>query len=392
MKKKIVFLIPGLYYGGMERVAFIAQELLKKEYDVTIATLYSSNADYKPDFDYIDLNCPPKKNKILKVLNVLKRTYAVRKMKKRLKPDVVMSFGTTSNFANVFSKINEKTIVGIRSYDWLYNYFISFKVDKITYQKADLVVSVSKVIAKDAERLFNIPGHKSKVLYNPYNIEYIQEKAKESIIELDLQMNDIPIISVGRLVDQKGYNHLIKAFSLVVKKIPDAKLIIVGHGEKELELKNLINVLNLNDRVILLGGQSNPYKFMKIAKLYILSSLTEGFPNAMVEAMALGTPVLAVDCKSGPREILINKELNDQISSLEYHEFGMITIDMSHSCNYDPNFFEDCDLILAESIVTSLSNKNILNKYKNKSLERVESFSYSHFKKELIKIIEGTIR
>lgn len=82
------------------------------------------------------------------------------------------------------------------------------------------------------------------------------------------------------------------------------QLLIVGHGDKETQLRRLIKDLGLESNAILMGGQENPYKFMKHSDLYVLSSLTEGFPNAMVEAMSVGLPILAVDCKSGPREIL----------------------------------------------------------------------------------------
>lgn len=228
-----------------------------------------------------------------------------------------MSFGTSANFANVSSKGKESVIVGIRSYDWLTDYFATFTIDKWIYNKADLVVSVSKVIADKAEKTFNIEKSKSKVLYNPYDVKYIRKKAKEQITEIDIPNNGKVIISVGRLVNQKGFNHLIKAFSLVLNEFPDAMLLIVGHGDKESKLIKLISDLGVDDNVVLLGGQDNPYKFMQIANLYVLSSITEGFPNAMVEAMSVGLPVLAVDCKSGPREILSLSDHNEEAQGLE---------------------------------------------------------------------------
>ncbi|BCB40341.1 glycosyltransferase [Bacillus cereus] len=389
MKKKVVFLITGLYYGGMERVVFIAYNLLKEHYDISVVTLYANEADYTPDFEYIDLNCPPKSGKIPKALNIAKRTNAVRKMKKEINPDIVMSFGTSANFANVASKGKEKVVVGIRSYDWLTNYFATYSIDKWTYNKADMVVSVSKVIAEEAERVFKLEKSKSKVLYNPYDVNYIREKAKEEITEIGVLNNNKTLISVGRLVNQKGFNHLIKAFSLVLNDFPDVQLLIVGHGDKETQLRRLIKDLGLESNVILMGGQENPYKFMKHSDLYVLSSLTEGFPNAMVEAMSVGLPILAVDCKSGPREILSLSDHSTEAQGLEKCEYGVIVPEVSKSFDYDASNLEDCDYDLANGMKAFLSNSDLLEQYSNKSYERAQKFTYEEFKNNLIRIFDS---
>ena len=389
MKKKIVLLMTGLHYGGMERVVFIAKKLLDEDYDVSLVTLYSNDADYNIDYEYIDLKCPPKNGKISKILNVLKRTIAVKTMKKNINPDIVMSFGTCANFCNVASKRNEKVILGIRSYDWLTNYFANYNIDKWTYNKADMVVSVSKVIAEQAEKIFDIDKLKSKVLYNPYNVQEIKSKSEEPINNFKMDNDKKYILSVGRLVNQKGYNHLIKAYSLVAQEIKGTELLIIGHGSKEEELKKLIRDLNLQDNVTLLGGQDNPYKFMKHSSLYVLSSLTEGFPNAMVEAMCVGMPILAVDCKSGPREILTLGDLNKEADSLEMCEYGIITQAVTTSNNYEFDYFEKCDYDLASSIKYLLDNDELLNKYSEKSKERANEFTYEYFKKNLKNILES---
>ncbi|MEB2265695.1 glycosyltransferase [Priestia megaterium] len=390
MKRKVMLLMTGLYYGGMERVVFIAQSLIKKEYDVTVVTLYAKDADYEPDFEYIDLNCPPKGGKISKSLNVLKRVSKVRKIKNKIKPDIVMSFGTSANFANVLSKGKEKVVVGIRSYDWLTNYFVNYSIDRWTYNRADRVVSVSKLIAQDAERIFTLSKEKSKVLYNPYDVDFICKKAEEHLDEINLPNTDKLIISVGRLVNQKGFNHLIKAFSLVIQNHPDAHLMIVGHGEKEDELRKLILNLGIQDNVILTGGQSNPYKFMKNANLYALSSVTEGFPNAMVEAMSIGLPILAVDCKSGPREILSTLDSNNSTyrnKGLEKCDYGVISMESSKSFDYNADNIEKCDQVLAEGIDKFLSSESLRKEYSIKSRKRAQEFTYDRFKSSLLNIL-----
>ncbi|CEP81822.1 glycosyltransferase [Paraclostridium sordellii] len=387
-KKKVMLLMTGLHYGGMERVVFIAQRLLKENYDISVVTLYANNADYTPTFEYIDLNCPPRPSKLSKIFNTIKRTIAVKKIKKEIKPDIVMSFGTAANFSNVISKGKDKVVVGIRSYDWLTNYFASFNIDKWVYNHADRVVSVSKVISYKAEELFNIDKFKSKVLYNPYDIDYINKRAIEKITEIEISENENIIVSVGRLVNQKGFNHLIKSFSLVVKKHPNTKLLIIGHGEKEIELRMLTKELGIDKNVVFLGGQDNPYKFMKHANLYVVSSLTEGFPNAMVEAMSVGLPILAVDCKSGPREILSECDINKESRELEMCEFGVIIPEVSKSLNYDSDTIEKCDYEIANAINYYLDDSNLREFYSKKAYERAKQFTYSKFKSNLIEIFE----
>ncbi|MDN7226430.1 glycosyltransferase [Planococcus sp. N064] len=390
-KKKVVFLMTGLYFGGMERVAFIAHDLLKDIYDIKMVALYTKDANYKTDIEILDLGCPPKTNKVLKGFNLLKRTLAVKKMKKNIKPDITLSFGTAANFTNALTKNNDKAILGIRSYDWLTDFFINQNIDKWIYNKGDIVCSVSKVIADDAEHIFNINENKKRVLYNPYNVPYINKKSEIEIVEDSYDFSRKTFISVGRLVDQKGFNHLIKAFSLIVaeESNSNAQLLIIGQGEREELIRNLIMDLNLSNHVFLLGAKSNPYKFMKKADIYVLSSLSEGFPNAMVEAMALGLPILAVDCKSGPREILSLSNIQNEAIDIEMCEYGIITPKVSGSLNYNYLNIEECDYTLAKAMELYLNDMSLREKYSKESSVRAEEFTYDKFKANLIGIIDS---
>ena len=140
-KKKIMIVIPGMNYGGMERVAFITRNmLLKKGYEVQFITLYRGNQEYNPSFDYTSLDCEVRKSKFGKIITTIARIVKLKRQKKKVRPDYVLSFGQNANFCNVFSKNKEKLILGIRSYDWLYSYFFNFKLEKIIYRNADLVI------------------------------------------------------------------------------------------------------------------------------------------------------------------------------------------------------------------------------------------------------------
>ncbi|WP_319371124.1 glycosyltransferase [uncultured Ilyobacter sp.] len=388
-KKKLMFLITGLYYGGMERVALIAHSLLKDEYDISLVTLYSGDKDYKLDFDYYDLKCTPKHSQFSKVINTFNRIKKVKKIKNEINPDIVMSFGAPANFSNAVTKSNEKVILGIRSYDWLYNYFATHQIDKWTYNKADTVVSVSKVISKGANLIFCLNEEKSKTLYNPYDLNYIEKKSYEIVEEGVFPDDCFNIISVGRLVNQKGYNHLVKAFSIVAKQFLNCNLYIIGGGEKESELIKLISDLGLQDRIFLLGKKENPYKYMRKADIFVLSSITEGFPNAMVEAMAVGLPILAVDCKSGPREILSESSIDKKASEIELCEYGVIVPEVSKSLDYKSELIEECDYNISNGIIEFIKNPEMRKKYSRCSLQRAGEFTYNRFKENLMTIIEN---
>ncbi len=110
---------------------------------------------------------------------------------------------------------------------------------------------------------------------------------------------------MGRLSAQKNFTLLIRAFAKVLENRP-ARLIILGEGHLREELTQLCADLDISKQVEMPGCESNPYKFMKNADLFVLSSNYEGLPNALVEALACGCPIVSTDCLSGPREILDN--------------------------------------------------------------------------------------
>lgn len=391
MKKKLILFISTLKFGGMERVVLLINKLLKDTYDIKIVTIYETTADYDIDFEVYNLNIPPREGKISKIIDTVKRVKAFRKMKSKLKPDVIISFGMYCNYLNAISKNDDtKVIISIRSYDWFTKPLLTNTLDKCIVKRADSINSVSKVIAKGAEKYWNISINKNRVIYNPYNISEIKNQSLEVIDDANFDNEMFNIVSVGRLVDQKGFNHLIKAFSLVLKDNPNTQLFIIGNGEKRQKLQNLIHNLKLKDKVHLLGGKKNPYKYMKRADLYVLSSLNEGFPNAMVEAMCVGTPILATDCKSGPREILSLQDYNKVATDIELCDYGVLIPKMSGSLNYNADIIEACDIKLAEGIKYMIKDRYIRHKLSESGKERVEQFSYEKFKVNLIDEIEST--
>ena len=391
LKKKLVFFIGGLNFGGMERVVFIAKELLEKEYDVKIATLYQESADYEVKEEYYNLNVPPSNKKMV---TMIKRLFRTIKMKRKLKPDIVFSFGMYLNYLNILSNYMVKnkptTIVGIRSYDWLIEPFFSTKIDKWIMKHADKVNSVSNLIAKDAEKIWKIPKEKNIVIYNPYDIEAISKKSLEPIDDFEFNSKKYYIITMGRLADQKGYNHLIRAFSEVVKKYDNMELLILGNGDQKEKLEEMIDSYELKEKIKLLGGKKNPYKYVKRANLYVLSSLTEGFPNALSEAMCVGTPVVSVNCKSGPSEILFeNNEFTYGDEDFYIGDYGILSREIMADKQYIKKELSLSEKSLAQAIIFAYENKEKMDNIAINAKKHMEKYTYQKFHDTLNKILKS---
>jgi len=188
---------------------------------------------------------------------------------------------------------------------------------KNLYKKADFVVAVSKGVAEDLVKLANLDPQKVKIIYNPLPND-LWTKAEELVEHPWLSEQKEPVIvSVGRLVKQKDYGTLIRAFA-IVRKERKGKLIILGEGKERWELEKLIRSLNLEDDVDMPGFVDNPYKYMRKATVFVLSSIFEGFANVVAEALACGVPVVATDCPSGPREILENGKYGFLVKPRDY--------------------------------------------------------------------------
>ncbi|MGB2886052.1 MAG: glycosyltransferase, partial [Dehalococcoidia bacterium] len=149
-----------------------------------------------------------------------------------------------------------------------------------------------------------LPRKKIEVIYNPVITPELLEKAREPVDHPWFQPGEPPVVlGVGRLTEQKDFPTLLRAFALV-RKERAARLVILGEGEDRPELKALVDELGIAEDVDMPGFVDNPYGYMAGAAVFALSSRWEGLPTVLIEAMALGKPVVATDCPSGAREIL----------------------------------------------------------------------------------------
>ncbi|MBA2849082.1 glycosyltransferase [Thermosulfuriphilus ammonigenes] len=227
---------------------------------------------------------------LLSAKNRANQVAVAAKIMARVPVRVVLRMGTTTSAA-----LKQKS--SLRLWWWSLGM-------RITYPRADAVIAVSKGVAEDLRRLARVPENKLKVVANPVITPRLFALAKSPATHPWLKDKDRPVIlAAGRLTRQKDFPTLIRAFAQVRRQIP-SRLIILGEGEDRSVLESLIKDLGLEGQVDLPGFVQNPYAYMSRADIFVLSSLWEGSPNVLTEALALGVPSVATDCPSGPREIL----------------------------------------------------------------------------------------
>lgn len=171
------------------------------------------------------------------------------------------------------------------------------------YRFADLVIANSQETARDLSRFIARDVH---AVYNPTINDRIDNLSIEPISEGWFLSDERPcVIAVGRLSMQKDFTTLIRAFRLVRDKM-NVRLVILGDGEQREALRSEVERLQLQTDVYLPGFAKNPYKFIARSRVFVLSSKYEGLPNALIEAAYLQVPCISTECKSGPREILLD--------------------------------------------------------------------------------------
>lgn len=353
--KRMLLIVPALHQGGMEKVCAATARLLRPHFDVRIAIFDSRNTVYDTEGILVDdLRLPPCPGKIGKVINVFKRGWRLRRIKKKENIDITYSFGPTANLANIASGGREVKWLGIRSYMDMGNP----RQIRLFCRHADRVVCCSEAIRREIQEQYQCT--KAVTLSNPFDLNEVKELSGREDASLPWDEGRI-ILSMGREDAVKGYWHLIKSFALVRSKLPDTKLMIIGEGEFT-AYRELADRLGVGGDVFFTGVKKNPYPYLKKGCLYVLTSYYEGFPNALVEAMALGIPAIATDCMTGPKEILEDK-------------YGILVPNMSCEEDFDPAHITEDERNLAGEIVSLLENRDRMEHYRRMALARAGEYT-----------------
>lgn len=407
-KRKLMLISPMLHQGGFERVCVTTARLLQPYFDVTIVIFDSANIAYDVEgLSIIDIQMGVRKGKLQKILNIIRRSRKVRKLKKEMQPEIAYSFGPTANMVNAFSKTGkEKAWLGLRNYTDVEE---ETKM-RLLVKKADLIVCCSRDIEKSVKIKYKF--NNTAVLYNLYDADTIRKEAAASDPPLPFseELKEVGslqqepgqlryLVSMGRDDPMKGFWHMIKAFKLVHDQIPEARLILMGAGTFQ-KYKTLAEQLKITDAIYFAGMRRDPYALLKYGEVYLLTSANEGFPNALVEAMTLSLAPVSTNCLTGPAEILVRNgdtaSLNDQFTEKQkeketpviYGDYGIVVPEMQKEENLDPADITEEERNLADTVIRLLQDEKLLQSYRQTAARRAGDFTYEKYLEQFLKLAE----
>ena len=352
---KLVFVTPGMTFGGAERVISILANLwCDMGHDVSIFITSSNKSSVyklneKVNVEYYD-------HYIENGVSHFKLISSIRKFVDKEKPDCVLSFMNDvcaytiislmgKNLPIIYSERNDPSKTNQRKIDKIFRKIVEFGATHIVFQTEGAKQCYSKKVQR-----------KSSIILNPVELNRIPNRKKEDI-------NYSEIVTVARLEPQKNQELLIDAFNLVSKKHQDVVLKIYGEGSLKNKLQRKIDELGLKDRVFLMGAKQDVLEWIKESYCFVLTSDFEGLPNSLIEAMSMGIPCISTDCSPGGARQLLG---NDR---------GLIV-----PCGDKER--------LAEAINMYLENKDIAMKYGEVAYKLRDEIESHTVAKEWINLIE----
>ncbi len=306
MKKKIVIVRPSLGQGGADRVTInILQYLNPEEFSVSLI-LMQGKGEFMSDI--------PKHVQWINVRssNLWFFVFPLTKILRSIRPDI--SFSTCSGasmplaLAHWVTGSSSRLIVSergrlMRSTRKI-NRLIRVIFKYFLYRRADVVTVVSKEIASDVEKWLKIIPSKVKLVSSPLIPTNLDEQMSKPIRHDWFLNNEFPkIVHAGRFVPEKDHRTLIQAFANIPSHF-NAKLILLGEGPLRSDMERLVSGLGLSDSVWFVGFDKNPFAYFAKSTMFVLSSISEGMPGVLIQAMSCGVPVISTDCPSGPSEVI----------------------------------------------------------------------------------------
>ncbi len=394
--KRIMLIVPMLHQGGFERICVMTARLLQEKYEVVIAVFSMDDIAYDiSGLHVIDLKLKAKEGKLHKIMNVLKRSFRLSRLQKKLKIDVSYSFGMTANIANSLTWGAGRKITACHSFEEIKDAFYM----KLISRHSDRVLCCAKKMAGLVESRYGFSN--VSALWNPCDIEGIQKQSSRTDEDLSFfETKDQVLVSMGREDDIKGYWHLIKVFKAIHEKNPDTRLAIIGSGEFR-EYKKLVSELGIEEYVLFTGLKTNPFPYLKASDLYLLTSISEGLPNALVESLAVSLPIVSVNCLSGPAEILHgdwkDAEKKEDVFEADY---GILTPVLCPQKNLQAEFedregkgikLEEAEEKLAQAVLRMLNDKKLYEKYQRAAAGRAQDFSQRKYLEGLISCIDSLV-
>ena len=305
-KRRVLFLVPSLRGGGVERVA------------VTLLN-HMDASRFEMHLGLLELSGPylsqvPKEVTVhdLRVRRVRYALPGIVRLIRRLRPDAVLTMMRELSLSVSFARwllppglrvlaqvtntptgqVKDKGgVPGVPK--WLY---------RRLYERADKIIGVADFVLTDLNEHFGVSRKNMVRIYNPVDIESIRKMASSG--PSPYRGPGPHLVSVARLTPQKAHDMMLEAMQVVLAAIPEARLTLVGEGPLEQQLKQQAERAGISEAVHFAGFQTNPYPYIRHADFLVLSSHYEGLPVVILESLALGTPVVAADCPGAVREVL----------------------------------------------------------------------------------------
>ena len=333
-KNKLILFMPSIEGGGVEKnLILIGNYFSKKLKKVSIITYdkgFISSFSRRINFISFTIFKRKKVSKYIKYLFCL--LLLIKEIKKNKKKLIVLSF-QANIYAIIICKIFRVSVVTRSNSSpsgWSKNY-----LKKLIFRKiisfADNVIVNSKEFKKELDAKFNA---NSKLIYNPLNINEIVKKSNNKInFNFFNNSKTLKIINIARFTEQKDHLTLLKSFNLV-NKVIKSKLLIIGYGSNHNEIINYIKKNKLGNNVKILNFQKNPYKYLRLADIFVLTSKYEGLPNVLLEALTLKKYIISTDCPTGPKEILNNGEYGTLVKIGDYKTISQNIINYKKNNSY----------------------------------------------------------
>jgi len=334
-KPRLLIFINTLQSGGAERVVSLLLGHLKDDFEIHLG-LYCNIVDYAipSEIKILNLQQPLKESRLLRLIKLPFLSYKVYRYCVENDIKISVAFLYRPCYINALMKslwgykgkviMCERThqTTMLQSQSKIYRWFSKFMV-MFSYKRADLVLANSYAMQTDLIENFKIKTP-VRVIYNPVDLNFIRTH-KDEVPDFVFNKEIFHFVNVGGFRKEKNHLLLLQAF-FILKNLP-CKLVIVGGGVMEEELKQKVSDLGLMDKVIFCGFEQNPFKYVSRCECFVLSSDVEGFPNVLIEALACGKPVISTDCSSGPRELLAPAtDLHHRaINNYEIGEYGILT-------------------------------------------------------------------
>lgn len=367
---RICIIKESLCIGGTERSAANISRILSKNNNVSVILYDGTKIEYPYGGELIDIGVPASSGLTKKVLNTFLRFFKVKKCLKKAKSDIVYEFISIENPLSYVRYNGAYKVISARDFGKMQSKYKSFH---FALMRSDAMVCNSEYLRDFYLSKYPEDKHKVFAVYNVIETEEICEQAGETVeesFEEFVKAHERIAVSVGRFCREKGFELLIEAISRGRDQIEGLGLVLVGDGYLRADYEAMIEKYGLEGHVYFAGYQSNPYKYMARCDCFVLSSLSEGFPNVLAEAMAIGLPVISTNCYSGPAEILRDD-----------HDYGAVTeeIVLSDYGILVPRAVEgkapQVVAALSDAMAKLLRDGELMKKYSRLSRERSKVFS-----------------